>query len=81
MSSSEASDDSDDEGAGDEPEVEVRMIDFANTSCYVEGGDPVPEGVDLEKPDTGYILGLESLAHFLRKLMDELDAAAPLAPQ
>jgi hypothetical protein len=71
ISSSDATDESDTE---EEAEVEVRMIDFANTSCYVEDGDPVPEDVNLEEPDKGYMLGLENLAHFLRMLREEMDA-------
>ena len=31
--------------------VDLRMIDFANTSCYVDGADTAPQGTDPEDVD------------------------------
>eukprot|EP00049_Salpingoeca_infusionum_P027091 m.30330 g.30330 ORF g.30330 m.30330 type:complete len:390 (+) comp9272_c0_seq1:155-1324(+) len=50
--------------------VIVRMIDFANTSCYVDGGDPRPEEVPRNTPDEGYIFGLNNLLKIMQRLRD-----------
>eukprot|EP01147_Barroeca_monosierra_P008922 gene8923-1265_t len=49
--------------------VDLRMIDFANTSCYFEGADEVPIDTDPNTIDEGYIFGLDNL-HAL--LVDEI---------
>eukprot|EP00055_Hartaetosiga_balthica_P006799 m.22210 g.22210 ORF g.22210 m.22210 type:complete len:372 (-) comp5434_c0_seq1:165-1280(-) len=46
--------------------ADLRMIDFANTFCYVDGGDALPGDLDISKPDEGYLFGLDSLVTLLQ---------------
>ncbi|XP_072308805.1 inositol hexakisphosphate kinase 2b [Eucyclogobius newberryi] len=47
------------------PEVDVRMIDFAHTTCRHYGEDVVHEG-----QDSGFILGLQNLISIISQLED-----------
>eukprot|EP00056_Hartaetosiga_gracilis_P008595 m.123411 g.123411 ORF g.123411 m.123411 type:complete len:421 (+) comp12948_c0_seq5:174-1436(+) len=47
--------------------ADLRMIDFANSQCYVRGGDEIPSDVDLSHPDEGYLLGLDNLELLLKQ--------------
>ena len=53
--------------------MEVRVIDFDNTSCYVENGDSIPDGTNISVPDDGYLLGLANLKSMLLDLRKELE--------
>lgn len=46
------------------PEVDVRMIDFAHTTYAGYDGEPTV----YSGPDTGYLLGLDSLIRLLREV-------------
>lgn len=50
--------------------VDLRMIDFANTSCYVDGADTAPQGTDPEDVDQGYLFGLASLEKLLGQQLE-----------
>jgi hypothetical protein len=50
------------DGSGHKPEVELRMIDFANT-CDVT--TLAGEAGDSNSPDAGYLKGLQSLMDIL----------------
>uniref|UniRef100_A0A8C4TL48 Kinase n=1 Tax=Erpetoichthys calabaricus TaxID=27687 RepID=A0A8C4TL48_ERPCA len=47
--------------------VDVRMIDFAHTTCRYYGEDSVVH----EGQDTGYIFGLQNLIEIIKELQDE----------
>ncbi|GLH03555.1 Inositol hexakisphosphate kinase 2 [Gryllus bimaculatus] len=49
------------------PRVDVRMIDFAHTTCH---GDPGPSTLHLG-PDGGFLTGLDSLRRLLREILAE----------
>lgn len=59
--------------SGDAPRVDVRMIDFANTSVLdtaaADGQVPVQVG-----PDEGYLFGLRNLIKLLEEIIVDLDA-------
>lgn len=52
--------------AGHGPQVDVRMIDFAHTTYAGYDGEPTV----YSGPDTGYLLGLDSLVRLLREVED-----------
>lgn len=55
------------EGCHTPPRVDVRMIDFAHTTCQ---GDPGPSTLHLG-PDGGFLTGLDSLRRLLREILAE----------
>ena len=52
------------------PNTFVRMIDFAHTTCPLEGYQTDP--VQYSGPDEGYVLGLNSLITFFQSHLDQL---------
>ncbi|XP_058844208.1 inositol hexakisphosphate kinase 2-like isoform X2 [Acipenser ruthenus] len=54
-------------GSGGSCSVDVRMIDFAHTTCRYYGEDSVVH----EGQDTGYIFGLQNLIEIIKELQDD----------